>query len=701
MQTPLVGKCEQFLNGAWVDLSARVPWLATPVSISRGLDDSGAPTAGSMTLTFDNNDGALTPGGAGAWGPHLVRWRPIRVNVWASGAWRQRFYGFVDSEPLSWPTGDAGICVVTVTAVDLAARAAVRPLRSIAVEATAAKSPIAYWPLTDAGPTVATDQSGLGRPGLDVQQWGSGGEAGWGSGVALPTDMSGGLVLTPASDNGVYLRSSLGIDLPASWSLSIFPTPAAKDGYVCQVGGDAYSIGIWYDTSTKKLSAVETMLDSSGDPVDYILSTTTGTWTGGMETLTVTSSTVKLGSSGTTGARHTSDQMLGSLVSVGGAMAVESGRARMYSGEVKHAALWAGSVPAGVASDILTGPSGLGTVQGIISTTMTWAGLPGSVTTRGTNLAAVTPAIEGATVAALMGDLSRGSLGRIAADRSGGITVTSWSYMPTPVVAPAGEIDPEVQWVADPEADVTQATMTWPDSSSYVVTDSSDRPTDLPGVLPRIAGQSVAEWVVKADAVAPRLPDAGYDLLTLPEADVVALCSLDVGDLVTTPGLPGQIPSSSQTSIVDSFAETIGADRWMLRMVTSSDARERAFLVGDATRGVVGAGYLAGPLGSGSDGAWRAGEPVDAAALNARQFPGTPMQCGSVTITPTAGADTSQAVAFPAAFPAAPRVVVTPSTAAPWTEVKGVSVDGVSTTGFTLWIRSTTATPILVYWAAA
>ena len=62
MQTPVVGKCEQYLNGAWVDLSARVPWLATPVSISRGLDDSGAPTAGSMTLTMENSDGALTPG---------------------------------------------------------------------------------------------------------------------------------------------------------------------------------------------------------------------------------------------------------------------------------------------------------------------------------------------------------------------------------------------------------------------------------------------------------------------------------------------------------------------------------------------------------------------------------------------------------------------------------------------------------------
>lgn len=895
MQTPVVGKCEQYLNGAWVDLSARVPWLATPVSISRGLDDSGAPTAGSMTLTMANDDGALTPGatvelrrnhvviprataswgisagtggattnsvqadarfaggvarqaifdtaptvantayissagsgsvmavgetwviamrvaavgyagiynlrvggtnapvctygvqqaidhgdgtytiwntatctslGAGtgafvvfatigsaltngaqirmgdafaekgatsfngyfdggyspdgamapAWtgtanasasiltgvGAYLVRWRPIRVSVWVDGAWRQRFYGFVDSEPLSWPTGDAGYCIVTVTAVDLAARAAVRTLRSIAVEATAAKSPIAYWPLTDAQTISAADQSGLGRPGLGVQQQGTGGEASWGGGTALPTDLSGGLLLTPASDNGVYLASAEGIDLPTSWSLSIWVGPAAKDGYVCQVGNDGYSIGIWYDTSTKELSAVETISDEDST-VDYVLSTTTATWTTGIETMTVTPTTVKLGSSGTTGTRHNSDQMLASRVSVGGALTDPPSRQQMYSGEVKHLALWSGSVPANVASDILTGPSGLTTVQGIVTTALGWAGLSGSVTTRGTNQATVTPAIEGASVSALMGDLARGSLGRIAADRSGGITVTAWDYSPSPVTAPAGEIDPGVQWVADPEADVTQVTMSWPDGSSYIVTDSADRPTDLPGVLTQAAGRSVAEWVVKAPAGAPRFPDAGYDLMTLPDATVAALCGLDVGDRITIPGLPTQLPSSSQTAIVDSFAETIGVDQWMLQMATSPDPRDALFIVGDATRGVVGAGFLAAPLGAGRSGvgSWRAGEPIDAARLNARQYTGSMVQAGSVQITPTAGVNTSLAVTFPTAFPSAPKVVLTHRSGAPWTEVKGICVSAISTTGFTLWVRSTTATDFGVYWMAA
>lgn len=905
MQTPLIGKCEQFIGGSWVDVSSRVSWMENPISISRGLSDSGDPTPGSMTLVMKNDDGAITPGlsaeirrncatipcptsttgwssnnaalyvptfdatggrrGTGArlftraasspssviascfaaglagwtvgdrvsvtpddmwitsvyvkadviftasvsvgffdasnvqvgspvtgsvvtgaantwailtvaavvpagatnfgiqtvlvskasgstvggeqvwmcdalyekttiqgayfdgtyspegvlvpaWtgavgtsvstlsgvGASLTRWRPIRLNVWANSAYRQRFYGFVDSEALSWPTGDAAFCQVTLTAVDLVALAAVRTLRSVAVEATAAKSPIAYWPLTDAETLSAADQSGNRRPGLDVQQQGTGGAIGWGSGTALRTDLTNGLTFTPASDNGVYLASPEGIDLPAAWSLSVWISPAAKDGYVCQVGSDGYQIGIWYDTSTQKLSAVETVGDEDSS-VDYVLSTTTATWSPGIETLTVTATTVKLGSSGTTGTRHNSDQMVGSRVSVGGSLTDPPSRQQMYSGEVKHLAIWSGAVPANTATDILTGPSGLSTVSGIITEALSWAGLSGSVTTRGTNQAAVLPSTEGATVASLMGDLGRGSLARVAANLTGGVNVTAWDYSPTPVAGPAGEIDPDVEWVANPDADVTQATMVWPDGGSYTVTDSPDRPVDLPGVLPMPAGRSVAEWVVNAPVGDPRLPDAGYDLLTLPDATVAALCTLDVGDLLTASNLPPQLPSASQTSIVDSFTETVGANQWSMRMATSPDPRSQLMIVGDATRGVVGAGYLTAPLGTGrsASGVWLAGEAITAAALNSRQYSGTMVQSGTVTISPgVANTNNSTTVTFPTAFPTTPKVVVVQLTSVPWTVAKGYCVSSVSTTGFTAWAYRTDVTAPILHWLA-
>ena len=111
MQTPLVGKCEQYLNGAWVDLSARVPWLATPVSISRGLDDSGAPTAGSMTLTMENSDGALTPGVTAELRRNLIQ-NPRGTGVVAGWALNNRWGGSgasvsvtTENTPVTLPDG--------------------------------------------------------------------------------------------------------------------------------------------------------------------------------------------------------------------------------------------------------------------------------------------------------------------------------------------------------------------------------------------------------------------------------------------------------------------------------------------------------------------------------------------------------------------------------------------------------------------
>lgn len=177
---PLVGKYEQLINGVWVDLSSRASWgdAGSPVEISRGLNDDGSPLAGTMTVVLENSDGALTPGGPGSWGPHLVRWRPARVSVLVDGVWRQRFYGFVNAQPLSWPTGRPEYCVVTVTAIDIMARLAAESLHGISAEMVLATHPIAYWPLTDSGEPAA-NLSGETFAELAEVKVGEGGEVSW------------------------------------------------------------------------------------------------------------------------------------------------------------------------------------------------------------------------------------------------------------------------------------------------------------------------------------------------------------------------------------------------------------------------------------------------------------------------------------------------------------------------------------------
>jgi len=696
-------KLEHLVNGSWLDVTSRLLWSESGASlqIQRGVADDGAAMVGTASFTLDNSDGVLTPRRPGSpHYPYLIRFRPVRFTAFIGGSWRARHYGFLDSEVLTFGNETATDCRVTWSTIDHFGMAGLKALRSVAVESTAALGPLAYWPLTDPESAAASDQSSYSRPGLAVQQWKTGGEMAWGAGAVFPTDSSGGMTFTPASDSGLYLQSDGTVDLPTSWSLSVFIYPGAKDGYVCQVGTDSYSLGIWYDTSTKKLSAIETKLDTSGDPIDYVLSTTTATWAGGMEHLYVTPSTVKLNSdTGSAGTRHSTVRMLSSLVSVGGAFAVESGRARMYSGEVKHLAIWSGtSVPIS-ATTYTVGPTAMFTMASAVAQVMAWAGLTVTVGTQGTNPAVVLVRTDGATPLDIISSYARGSLARIFCLGDGTIRQSAYDYIPAAVSADAGVIGMGVEWSANPAGDATDAVMTWPDGSTYTATEAADYRSaiDLPGVLTNAAGRSIADWLVVGPTGEPSFPVAPFDLLTIPSSDSLAL--LESGSILSIPGLPSQLPSSTQQGVVQSITETIGASEWSLAVATDTDARDRIMLAGDATRGVVGDGWLAGP-GGGLAGPWRAGDEVTAANLNNRQYPGGFAQCGAVTMTPTAGVDSSQSVTFPIAFATTPEVVLTAVTSVPFAELKGVSVASLTPTGFVLWMYRTTAVATTVYWSA-
>ncbi len=702
-------KLEHRVNGVWLDVSSRLLWSSSgsPLQVVSGISEDGGTLVGTAGFTLDNTDGALTPQHPSSpHYPHLVRYRPVRFSVFVAGSWRARHYGYLDSELVTFGNDVATDCRVIWSTIDHFGMAGLKTLRSVAVESTAALDPLCYWPLTEGDSVAAGDQSRYPRPSLVAQRVGEKGEIGWAGGTVLPTDAGGGLLLTPETDSGWMLSADATVDLPASWSLSVWIGPAAKDGYVCQVGTAQYSIGIWYDTSTKKLSAVETIGDEDSS-VDYVLSTTTSTWSPGIETLTVTATTVKLGSSGTTGIRHNSDLMSASYVSVGGSIEEPPSRARMYSGEVKHLAIWAGAVPATVAGNILSGPSALLTMGSAIATLMSWAGITVTVTvsTSGTNRPVVLAQTEGVTATDLISSYARGSLGRIFCEGGGAVRVLSYDHVPATVTAPGGLVDSSIEWGAAFDGDITDAAMAWPDGSSYTATEAADfrSGVDLPGVLPIAIGRSVADWTVGASQSIPGFPVAVFDLATTPDADLATVGTLTPGAILAIPDLPPQLPASTQVGFVRQITETIGAIEWSAVVGIDADLRDRQFIVGDAVRGKVGAGFLAAPLGAGRGGvgSWRAGEPVDAARLNSRQYTGSMVQAGDLVVTPVPNTNTSVAITFPIAFPSTPRVVVTPNTGSPWTAVKGFSVSNISTTGFTLWFHRTDSGAFSFRWLAA
>lgn len=100
-----------------------------------------------------------------------------------------------------------------------------------------------------------------------------------------------------------------------------------------------------------------------------------------------------------------------------------------------------------------------------------------------------------------------------------------------------------------------------------------------------------------------------------------------------------------------------------------------------------------------------AGEMIPAADLNTYvrdnlDFLKPRVQAGSVSITPVANTATSTTVVFPVPFASAPRVVVSPGTVNPGTQVKGVSATSTTTTQFTAWVYRTNTTNTPVRWVA-
>ena len=707
-------KLEMLINGSWVDMAAtparldgatpqsRVLWSESggPVQIVRGVADDGGTATGTFDCVLENNDGALTPEKATSpYYPYLTKGRQIRFSSYFGGSWHQRFGGYVWGEPVRWTNEVGTACNIAVSAID-AIGMAFNPLRSVAVEATAARNPIAYWPLTDSETTAAADQSHNDRPPLNVSQPGTDGDISWASGAVLPTDNVGGIVFANGTKRNGDLRTSVGFDLPSSWTATFIATPSTtKDGYLFQIGTDSYSIGVWWDSSAKKLNAIETKLDSSGDPIDYVLATSSIAWpVGNMDFVTVTPTTVTLGSGGS-GSRHSSATMLDSRIAVGGAFAVESGRSAMYDGEIKHLALWSGaSSPASLDTDTLTGPTAMFLMSTAVAQVMAWAGFPVSVSTLGTDHAVQLVKTEGVSGADLLSQYARGSAARIFCGGDGNIVIAALDYFSSPVTAPSGDIDPGIEWAADADGAVSGAKMTYPDGAVYQVGTGE---LDLPGVLSTREGKEVTDWRVGSGAGMPRFPDASYHLLTMSDAEAAALAVLDIAYTLVIPGLPTQLPAASQSGLVDAMVETYGADVWDLEPTTSPDPRDELLIIGDATRGRVTAGYLAAPLGplvDDNNSSWHTGDEITHTHLNASAWTGPEIQVGMLTITPTANTISSLAVTFPTAFASTPTVVVTEGAGSDGAEVQEVSMSGISTTGFTFYIYRTTATLTYFSW---
>lgn len=213
-------------TGAWQDITDRVALGAAPLTITVGRDSVDADAQpGTLALTLDNTDGAVTPDNATSpWWPLVGEDVPIRVTVSHSGAAWRRFTGRVDA----WtPTFGDGAPVVAITATDRLG-GLTRPMPSALQQYLEAQPATMGWSLielpTDATATTIANAATGRAPAVVVADavtpgQVSAGDAGtlgvasaWtfasntsdrrGSGVVLPVD------LDTIGAGGVWLQSS-------------------------------------------------------------------------------------------------------------------------------------------------------------------------------------------------------------------------------------------------------------------------------------------------------------------------------------------------------------------------------------------------------------------------------------------------------------------------------------------------------------
>lgn len=229
----------------WTDVSAYVE-LADSVGATGGRgNERGTADANTLSLVLDNSDGRFTFGRSSSpYYPNVRIGRPIRVTADpVDGAVSTRFVGFVNEWPTAWDGTDA-YAYATVTATSrMAWLGATTPLKSIVEETVQLDSPTAYYTLGEAaGATQANDSSGNNMPPLTFA--GSADPSFLGTGTAGPVIF--GSATGPGTDSltaaqfsgagGQWLSGGASPFVPAGaltascfFSSATAPTPVSSD----------------------------------------------------------------------------------------------------------------------------------------------------------------------------------------------------------------------------------------------------------------------------------------------------------------------------------------------------------------------------------------------------------------------------------------------------------------------------------------
>lgn len=570
------------------DITAYVRLVDGVVAQRGRADEFTEIQASTLALTVEN-DGRFTLGStSGGYGTINVD-RRIQYNVTANGVTTTRYTGYVQTWPVEWPDGGDTFAVAQVTAVDRLARLARKTLRSFIEEEVLLSGPKGYYTLAEAaGAAAAGDSSGLSAPQLKAA----------GTGTAVAFGATGGpttCALTSATfSNGQYLKTT-GLTM-----LSLVgPFIAGCFGAFVRVtgsGGNIFTAGditLAYD-GTLTAGATPITLHATGlnngalhyVGVEYAYNT------GG------TAFTLKLYLDGTL-VDSASGVGTGNIFG-GSGFTVGQG----LTGTLAHVALFrATSInEANISAAGTTGFAGETSGQRI-GRLAGYAGVAAGDQVLESSVNASVPFVDitGESPASAITKVDDAEGGSVFFRGDGKLVMQNRSHRARQVTPDLtltnNDIDPTCRLVADTQlvqnvvtasAGANGAVQTATNSASR--TTHGDYPADLSGLLVATDDQALAaaQWRVgKYAEPFTRMPNLLLDLATLTATQQAAVMAVEISDRIQVTGLPSQAGSTTLDLITEGWTETLTADAWTWDANTSNWSTASAWILGDATCGVL------------------------------------------------------------------------------------------------------------------
>lgn len=573
----------RFDGSTWEDVSSYVDPQAG-ISIKRGRENEtdDPMSVGTCSLVLRNDDGRFSPGlSSSPHHPYVVQGVAVKVSAYAGGAWRVRFYGTVQKWSVQWLNPLGTEAITTVTCNDSFGAFPQYELWQASEQAVrgATTPPTHYWPRLDVDGAASSKFSDC-----DLVDNGVAADAGT---MKLPLDegdphplftcSSGKRKLTatiPQMPDGYHWRVSIVIDKPSASCNILEITDTFGPHYLSWDGTKLQYYGAGFDvtpgTSASFWPAVVSVRVWDSGGFEY----------------------TELRVIGSNGVPYsTSSSFSGYGLKKVVVCPTLSGGATFSAGHLivdyNETTSWA---PVLLAPRIPTSVTAAAQLSA-------WAG--GPTISGGTVGAAVIPQIEARDAGDALGALITGLGARLADNLDGTLQQVDFPPSGTVIALPSGEIDPSVTWETSDIGWASDATVTWPDGTSYTATrpDGRRQSVAFEGVhATRSKDRSYADWLVwnTASTGSPRLQQAPYDLGTMTDADAVTICSVNVGSRVSLTGLPTQMPTSLLL-IVEGIEETITDAQWLVTFKTSPDVYSRLFILDDPVQGVLDAGYLLAP----------------------------------------------------------------------------------------------------------